>query len=78
LHWNAPAVTPICLRSRHDRYDHLPAAGGLGTARHLAEEISGPDYFGAARNSALDIFMDHVDSADPLRKDRLIDKICAA
>jgi hypothetical protein len=47
-------------------------------ARQLAEQIVGPDYRGAARNSALELFMDHIDPADPACKDRLIEQICAA
>lgn len=50
----------------------------LEPVRQLVEQIAGPDYLGAARNSALELFMDHVDPADPACKDRLIEQICAA
>ncbi|HEX3403944.1 MAG TPA: alpha/beta hydrolase [Acetobacteraceae bacterium] len=56
----------------------FPPPEAAELARQLLEQISGSDYFGAARNSALDMFMDHVDPADPMRKDRLLEQICAA
>ncbi len=56
----------------------FPPPQAAELARQLAEQISGSDYFGAARKSALDMFMDYVDLADPARKDRLMDEICAA
>lgn len=55
----------------------FPPPEALEPGRQLAEQISGPDYLGAARNSALELFMDHVDPADPMRKDRLLEQICA-
>jgi pimeloyl-ACP methyl ester carboxylesterase len=56
----------------------FPPPEAIEPARQIAEQISGPDYLGAARNSALDLFMDYVDPADPTRKDRLLEQICAA
>jgi pimeloyl-ACP methyl ester carboxylesterase len=56
----------------------FPPPKAAELARQLLEQISGSDYFGAARNSALDMFMDHVDPVDPMRKDRLLEQICAA
>jgi pimeloyl-ACP methyl ester carboxylesterase len=56
----------------------FPPPEAAEMAQQMADQISGPDYFGTARNSALDLFMDYVDLADPMRKDRLMDQICAA
>ena len=56
----------------------FPPLEAVEPAWLLLVQISGPSYLDAARNSALDLFMDHVDLADPKRKDRLIDQICAA
>lgn len=56
----------------------FPPPEFLEPARQLVEQIAGPDYLGAARSSALQLFMDHVDPADPACKDRLIEQICAA
>jgi len=56
----------------------FPPPEFLEPARELIDRIAGPDYLGAARNSAQELFMDHVDPADPGCKDRLIETICAA
>ncbi len=47
-------------------------------ARQMVERISGPDYFAVARESAEQLFLDHVDIDDPARKARLLEQICAA
>lgn len=56
----------------------FPPPECLGPARQLTEAIAGPNYPDAARNSAVELFMDHVDPADPACRDRLIETICAA
>jgi pimeloyl-ACP methyl ester carboxylesterase len=47
-------------------------------APHMAAQLMNGDHRAMARAQAVEIYLDHVDIDDPMRKQRLIDVLCAA
>jgi pimeloyl-ACP methyl ester carboxylesterase len=56
----------------------FPPAAFMEPARQMAETFKGPDFLAAARAQASELYLDHVDSDDPTRKERLLRPVYAA
>jgi pimeloyl-ACP methyl ester carboxylesterase len=50
----------------------FPPASFMEPARKMAEVFSGPDFLGAARGQAVELYLDYVDVDDRARKERLL------